>query len=389
MAYCTDCGLAVDDGASFCARCGNAIRAKTGAPTLSDDQPPDQQSPRKRWPALTAVAALVASAAFVVWAFQDTGSSEPTVADLSPSPIDATEELSLVDRVSPAVARIDVETCDSVGNGTGFSVGNRRVLTAAHVVQDAVDIEVVIDDARLQGQVVTVSDRHDLALIELRTDLSHMLEVADVSPAVGSDVTALGFPLGLELTVTRGTVSAVDRSLPGYELTGLVQTDTAISPGSSGGPLVDEHGMVVGVLTGKLVDVSVDGLGYATGPEITGEWLQKWINASGTTSPTRCEGLVTAPPPDQPVAGEAIGWVGIVQSLSVDEYSEAEAEDIAQTYADRWGVRVSVLLSSAWSSLNPGYWAIYSGPFASREAASAWCATIQGQAPSCYPRHVE
>lgn len=218
--------------------------------------------------------------------------------------------------------------------------------------------------------------------------MPHSLQVANVSPAVGSDVTALGFPLGLELTVTRGTVSAVDRSLPGYALTGLVQTDTAISPGSSGGPLVDEDGAVLGVLTGKLVDVSVDGIGYATGPEITGQWLQKWINASATRPSAQCGGVVAAPPPEETVSNGSAGWVSIVQSLSVGDYSQAEAEQIAQAYADRWGVNVDVLLSSDWPSLNPGYWAIYGGPFDSRDAASAWCGGTEGDGPSCYPRYL-
>lgn len=387
MGYCTGCGNAVDDGAAFCGSCGKALSPRAEAPEPSEARPDDQE-PRRRWPAVVATAALAASIVFVVWAFQRSARSEAPPISGAPSVSEvAAEELSLAARISPAIARIDVETCDAVGTGTGFSVGNRRVLTAAHVVEDATSVEVVINDGRLVGEVVAVSERHDLALIELGTDLPSTLDVAEASPEVGTDVTAFGYPLGLELTVTRGTVSAIDRSLPEYQLTGLVQTDTAISPGSSGGPLVDADGAVVGVLTGKLVDVSVDGIGYATGPEVTGEWLENWINASGAPAEVRCDRPVEEAPA-QAASDTDMGWVGIIQSLPVDDYSQAEAEGIAQQHAEAWGGNFEVLLSSAWSSLNPGYWAIYSGPFDSRESASARCASLQAEGASCYPRYV-
>ena len=81
-------------------------------------------------------------------------------------------------------------------------------------------------------------------------------------PAVGSDVYVIGHPVGLGWTITRGIVSAIRR--PGEVApTEIIQTDAAISPGNSGGPLLDRHGRLVGVVVFKLAGRGVESVGFA------------------------------------------------------------------------------------------------------------------------------
>jgi S1-C subfamily serine protease len=80
---------------------------------------------------------------------------------------------------------------------------------------------------------------------------------------VGQSAIAIGNPLGLERTVTSGVVSAVNRNPRGIALDGLIQTDAAISPGNSGGPLVDSRGRVIGINTAVLAGEGASGLGFA------------------------------------------------------------------------------------------------------------------------------
>jgi S1-C subfamily serine protease len=80
---------------------------------------------------------------------------------------------------------------------------------------------------------------------------------------VGQDAIAIGNPLGLERTVTSGVVSAINRSPRGIALGGLIQTDAAISPGNSGGPLLDSRGRVIGINTAVLSAPGASGLGFA------------------------------------------------------------------------------------------------------------------------------
>jgi S1-C subfamily serine protease len=121
-----------------------------------------------------------------------------------------------------------------------------------HVVQgsDTVTVQTARGD-RLPARVVSSDPRTDLAVVKLDDGDLPPATFADKLPKVGSLALALGSPLGFENTVTAGIVSGLDRSLPtgGSEpsLVGLLQTDAAISPGNSGGPLVGPGGRVIGI----------------------------------------------------------------------------------------------------------------------------------------------
>jgi S1-C subfamily serine protease len=150
-------------------------------------------------------------------------------------------------------------------------------VTNHHVVQGGGEVAVVFaDGARYPAQVVGTDPLTDLAVLRVeRQDLSPV-DIGASSPLViGEPAIAVGSPLGLEggPTVTAGIVSALNRtlevSLSGQALYGLVQTDAPISPGSSGGALVDARARLIGITTAIAVsDVGAEGLGFAVPVDI-------------------------------------------------------------------------------------------------------------------------
>jgi S1-C subfamily serine protease len=164
----------------------------------------------------------------------------------------------IVGIAEPAVALIET----SSARGTGFFIGPDTVLTNLHVVEGQSLVTVRLSNgaslsARVEGQLPNV----DVAL--LKTDRPHpqraAVELGTVEGVrAGQEVLAIGAPLGLQSTVTRGIVSAV-RTAGGVV---LIQTDAAINPGNSGGPLLDRSGRVIGINTLK-VGGSAQSLGFA------------------------------------------------------------------------------------------------------------------------------
>jgi len=100
---------------------------------------------------------------------------------------------------------------------------------------------------------------------------------------VGQSAIAIGNPLGLERTVTSGVVSAVNRNPRGISLDGLIQTDAAISPGNSGGPLVDSHGRVIGINTAVLQGAGATGLGFAVPINLANEVVRQILTTGHIT----------------------------------------------------------------------------------------------------------
>ncbi|HEX4927365.1 MAG TPA: trypsin-like peptidase domain-containing protein [Burkholderiales bacterium] len=137
------------------------------------------------------------------------------------------------------------------GVGSGFIISeDGYILTNAHLVADAVDVTVRLADAKREfhAAVVGADKRSDVALLKVdarglptaRLGSSQRLEPGDWVAAIGS-------PFGFANTITAGIVSAKDRALPEELYVPFIQTDVAVNPGNSGGPLIDLHGEVVGV----------------------------------------------------------------------------------------------------------------------------------------------
>lgn len=136
------------------------------------------------------------------------------------------------------------------GQGSGFIVGKDGViLTNAHVVRDAEEVTVKLTDRReFKAKVQGIDTATDVAVLKIdATDLPVVALGNPTQLSVGDYVLAIGSPFGFEQSATAGIVSAKGRSLPGESYVPFIQTDVAVNPGNSGGPLFDASGKVVGI----------------------------------------------------------------------------------------------------------------------------------------------
>ncbi|ELZ01943.1 S1C family serine protease [Natrialba asiatica] len=139
------------------------------------------------------------------------------------------------------------------GLGSGFVVDD-HVITNAHVVGEASDVELQFRDEQWRtGSVVGADPHSDIAVIEVDDfpDIVNGLSFADDDPVIGQEVLALGNPLGFDASASQGIVSGIDRSLPsptGFAIPAAIQTDAPVNPGNSGGPLVTLDGDVLGIV---------------------------------------------------------------------------------------------------------------------------------------------
>lgn len=136
------------------------------------------------------------------------------------------------------------------GQGSGFIItGDGIILTNAHVVRDAREVTVKISDRREYKAKVLGSDpATDVAVLKIDATGLPVVKLGDPDGlGVGDHVLAIGSPFGFEHSATSGIVSAKGRSLPGESFVPFIQTDVAVNPGNSGGPLFDAHGNVVGI----------------------------------------------------------------------------------------------------------------------------------------------
>jgi len=136
------------------------------------------------------------------------------------------------------------------GFGSGFIIdADGYVITNAHVVDGAVDIRVGLNDRReLRASLVGADKSSDIAVLKVDADDLPVVKIGDSDNIkVGEWVLAIGSPFGFEHTATQGIVSALSRSLPDEAYVPFIQTDVAVNPGNSGGPLFNTDGEVIGV----------------------------------------------------------------------------------------------------------------------------------------------
>ncbi len=136
------------------------------------------------------------------------------------------------------------------GEGSGFLVSqDGYILTNAHVVEGASEVTVKMTDRReYVAEVVGIDGRTDVAVLKVEASELPYVRLGDPKALkVGEWVVAIGSPFGFENSVTAGIVSAKARSLPGDAYTPFIQTDVAVNPGNSGGPLFNLRGEVVGI----------------------------------------------------------------------------------------------------------------------------------------------
>ncbi len=147
------------------------------------------------------------------------------------------------------------QTSSGTSTGTGFAITpDGLIVTNAHVIEGASGIRVKVGDGKTTAATVVGTDTStDIALLKVDTGGKKLATLAlgdSSTAAVGDPVYAIGNPYGLDRTLTTGVVSALQRSIQapdGFTISNVLQTDAALNPGNSGGPLLDAAGRVIGV----------------------------------------------------------------------------------------------------------------------------------------------
>jgi serine protease Do len=170
--------------------------------------------------------------------------------------------MTIFDEVQASIARLAEDAGPSVpgigqrwGIGSGIVLGAGRVLTNAHNVRGSQATVTFADGRTAEGNVTGHDVDGDLAVIEADTGQVPALPWATAVPAIGTPVFALANPGGRGLRVTFGTVSGIDRSFRGprgMRITGSLEHTAPLLPGSSGGPVLDAQGQLLGINTNRL-----------------------------------------------------------------------------------------------------------------------------------------
>ena len=262
-------------------------RSQSPAPAAPPVSPPPK---RFRGRLLAAVAALAViggtgsgalAATLIEHGTQSASSTSSTISSTtlttSTSTLSSTTAETVYKEVSPGVVTITAIVSNGFGaagqaSGSGIVLDTRGdILTNAHVISGARQIEVTFSDGRTVGATLVGSNSEaDLAVIRVSVAASTLHPVTlgnSSSVQVGDTVYAIGSPFGLSGSLTEGIVSNLNQSgsaSNGSNLTGLIQTDAAINPGNSGGALVNTAGQVIGITNAieSPVDANV-GVGFA------------------------------------------------------------------------------------------------------------------------------
>ena len=375
---CPACGRRVPRRLEEC-RCGRALEA------LGDPQSPGPDGVSLRWViAAVGIAAVAGAAALIVW-YTRPDPTPPIVKAMAqqaqgtkPEGEGAPEAEAVVDRQPPSpsmewprnVPYLSVDTPEPVtmavveregatgagtedeqsleriaaqalpavvlietpgGRGTGFFVSGDTVLTNAHVVEGNAYVTLQFAAGeRASARVAAVAADQDVAVLRLSSSRPGMqpLPLGTLSDIrVGQEVLAVGSPLGLQNTVTRGIVSAVRRA----GAVTLVQTDAAINPGNSGGPILDRRGRAIAIATMKVAD-RAESLGFGVAIDHARALLETGSGAVAAAPAHRPAPASLDLGPAQPDATEAVR----AQGLALFERVVTDAARRADSLDEYW-----------------------------------------------------
>jgi S1-C subfamily serine protease len=180
----------------------------------------------------------------------------------------------IYDTANPAIVEIIVTQQDilgfsSKGQGSGFVIDNKgNILTNNHVIENATSIQVIFsNDKTAPAKIIGTDTSDDLAIINVdasaTTGITPLTFGDSNMVKHGQMAIAIGSPYGLMNSITVGVISGINRSVDGTNLTGMLQTDAALNPGNSGGPLLNSDGEVIGINTAIEAESIATGIGFA------------------------------------------------------------------------------------------------------------------------------
>lgn len=228
----------------------------------------DSESTRRRFLKLGG-AGLITALAGCNSAATPSNTSTPT-AEETTTPQQDTEAAGSIytdvcEETIPSVVLVQTDS----GQGTGFMYDDTRVVTNAHVVGTASTTQIRFDEGTWSTGSVRGRDVHsDLAVIQVENvpEPATPLSFTENPPVIGQEAVAIGNPYNLNGSLTTGVVSGTDRLIPapsGYQIPDAIQTDAAVNPGNSGGPLMSLDGTVLGVVNSKRGDNIAFGISAA------------------------------------------------------------------------------------------------------------------------------
>lgn len=314
--FCHQCGGAVDRDDLFCARCGNAVHESTPTGPIAQLGAHTSESRRARskaplWAAGLVLALVAGIGGGLYLARGSSGNSRraavasgsrlaqptsstaaaPTPTSATPSATPTLSFAQIYSRQQSGVVRIDVLACgDSQRVGTGFLLSPTLIATVAHVVTDSVVVSLRDGSQHTTGSVIGIDPQADIALVRADQPLTGYHFAFDANgPVVGDQVAAVGFPIGDPITLTEGNVSGLDRAIDveGFHRTGLIETDAAVNPGNSGGPLMAADGSVIGLV--DALNTEANGIAYAVPATQASSAISDWEARPEPVAAAHCD----------------------------------------------------------------------------------------------------
>lgn len=190
---------------------------------------------------------------------------------------DELSNISVYEKISPAIVSVEVQVHDGISSGSGCIINsNGIILTSAHILENSNKITVITNNGQTyKARIIQNGTKNkDLALLKIVSDDKFStVKLGDSSDLkVGQKVLAIGNPFGFNGTLTQGIISRIDY------IKNKIQTDAAINPGSSGGPLINTSGEVIGInqaIFNPDNNISNIGIGFAIPINTAKEFLAK------------------------------------------------------------------------------------------------------------------